>query len=194
MARLDPTTRQRMVAGAAEMIRRRGLAATSVRDLARHAGVPLGSTYHYFPGGKGQLAAEAVRFAGGVVTRNLGREFDAGPVPGLRLFLAHWKQVLEASGYLAGCPVLAVAVEAAPEGTFGTALDAAAEVFAEWQAMLTRSLRRQGVASRDARRLATLVIAAVEGAVAMCRAQRSVRPLDDVAAHLEALLEAAVGA
>ena len=53
-------SRQRLVAGAADMMRRRGLNATSVRELAKHAQAPLGSTYHYFPGGKYQLAAEAV--------------------------------------------------------------------------------------------------------------------------------------
>ncbi|MFD0487949.1 TetR family transcriptional regulator [Saccharopolyspora spinosporotrichia] len=56
--------RLQLVAGAADMIRRRGLNATSIREVAKHAQAPLGSTYHYFPGGKRQLAGEAVRFAG----------------------------------------------------------------------------------------------------------------------------------
>src|SRR6478735_3416487 len=59
----DLDARNRMVSGAADMLGRRGLSAMTVRDLARHAGAPLGSTYHYFPGGKAQLAAEAVRWA-----------------------------------------------------------------------------------------------------------------------------------
>ena len=48
-------TRRRMIAGAAEAIGTQGAAAMSLRDLAREAGVPLGSTYHHFPGGKAQL-------------------------------------------------------------------------------------------------------------------------------------------
>jgi WD40 repeat protein len=59
-----PDPRQQMVIGAADMIRRRGLNATSVRELAKHTRAPLGSTYHYFPRGKQQLAAEVIRTSG----------------------------------------------------------------------------------------------------------------------------------
>jgi len=40
----------------------------------------------------------------------------------------------------------------------------------------------------DAHRIAIVIVAAVEGSVAMCRAQRSAEPLDQVAAQLEALV------
>ena len=70
-------SRRRLVAGAADMMRRRGLNATSVRELAKHAQAPLGSTYHYFPGGKYQLAAEAVQWADDLTARALIKEvFD----------------------------------------------------------------------------------------------------------------------
>jgi AcrR family transcriptional regulator len=180
-----------MVIGAADMIRRHGLAATSVRDLAKHAHAPLGSTYHYFPGGKQQLAAEAVRFAGDTVSRILIRELESGPVAGLRAFLAVWRDTVLSTDFRAGCPVLAVAVEE-PAGDQRDAIDAAAEVFTAWEALLCEALRRHGAAESEAVRLATLTVAAVEGSVAMCRTKRDIRPLDDVAACLEALLTAAV--
>jgi len=191
----DPGTdaRRRMVIGAADMIRRRGVSATSVRDLAKHAHAPLGSTYHYFPGGKQQLVAEAVRFAGGTVSRILTRELAAGPVAGLRAFLALWRDTVLSTDFQAGCPVLAVAVEE-PADDQRDAVDAAAEVFTGWEALLADALRRHGADDADAARLATLTVAAVEGSVAMCRAKRDIRPLDEVAASLETLLSAAVSA
>ena len=57
MSEVAADARARLVAGTADMLGRRGLNAASVRELAKHAGAPLGSTYHYFPGGKYQLAA-----------------------------------------------------------------------------------------------------------------------------------------
>jgi AcrR family transcriptional regulator len=95
------------VAGAADMMSRRGLNATSVRELAKHAQAPLGSTYHYFPGGKYQLAAEAVRWADELATRTLLKELKAGPLAGLRAFLKMWRKILTDSEFRAGCPVLA---------------------------------------------------------------------------------------
>ncbi|MEU5263721.1 TetR/AcrR family transcriptional regulator [Amycolatopsis sp. NPDC021455] len=190
MTEPSPPSRQQLVAGAADMIRRRGLNATSIREVAKHAGTPLGSTYHYFPGGKQQLATEAVRFAGDTVTRMLDKRLRAGPVDGLRAFLALWREILTGSDFQAGCPVLAVSIE---EGTHGEALSAAAEAFTGWEAQLTGSLREHGVAAAEAGRLATLAVAAAEGAVAMCRAQRSTRPLDRVSAQLESLITTAVG-
>jgi AcrR family transcriptional regulator len=189
---MSTDVRQQIVAGAADLIRRRGLAATSVRGLAEHAAAPLGSTYHYFPGGKQQLATEAVRFAGDTTARTLRDALDAGPVAGLRAFLALWRKLLIHTDFRAGCPVLAVAVEE-PASDESAAHSAAAEAFRSWETLLAGTLREQGVGNRDAEELATLVVAAAEGAVAMCRAERSTRPLDNVAGRLEALVDAAVG-
>jgi hypothetical protein len=83
--------------------------------------------------------------------------------------------------------VLAVAVQE----TDAPAVEAAADVFRTWEALLTTSLQENGVTATRARRLAALVVAAVEGAVAVCRAERSTRALDDVAVELDALLAAA---
>ena len=188
MTESTPPSRRQLVAGAADMIRRRGLNATSIREVAKHAGTPLGSTYHYFPGGKRQLATEAVRFAGDTVARMLGKRLEAGPVDGLRAFLGLWREILTSTDFHAGCPVLAVSIEEAADGERHAVLTAAAEVFAGWETMLAGSLREHGAGSPEAEQLATLVVAATEGAVVMCRAQRSTQPLDRVAAQLESLL------
>lgn len=188
----DSRSRERIVAGAADLIRRRGLAGSTVRDLAAHSGAPLGSTYHYFPRGKQQLAAEAVRFAGDLVLRFLERELADDPVAGLRAFLALWRRTVIDSDFTAGCPVLAVAVEERPREGDPEAATAAAEVFTAWEETLSAALRHHGAPSEEAARLATLIVASVEGTVAMCRAEQGIRPLDAVAVQLEILVRAAI--
>lgn len=183
MAEDTGNSRQRMVVGAADMIRRRGLNATSVRELAKHTQAPLGSTYHYFPGGKADLAAEAVRWADDLTVRVLTKELRSGPIAGLRAFLAMWRNVVLDSDFRAGCPVLAVSVEDLPAGQ-DAPREAAAAAFGNWTGLLAESLREHGAAAPEADRLATLIVAAVEGTVAMCRAQRSIEPLDRVAEEL----------
>ncbi|MFJ8634726.1 TetR/AcrR family transcriptional regulator [Streptomyces sp. NPDC093568] len=192
MSKPSPTARERIVAGAADMISRRGLNATSIRETAKHARAPLGSTYHYFPDGKQQLATEAVRYTGAWVARSLREELDAGPVAGLRAFLGLWRKVVVDTDFRAGCPVLAVSIEEPPADEAPAALLAAAEVFEEWEGLLAGSLRAHGAEPEQAAQLATLVVAAVEGTVAMCRAKRSTEPLDRTAEQLQALLGAAI--
>ncbi|MGW5436354.1 LmrA/YxaF family transcription factor [Nocardia asteroides] len=62
--------------------------------------------------------------------------------------------------------------------------------------------RRSGAASRHphaararcgGRRTATLIVAATEGAVAMCRARRTTLPLEQSAEVLESLVEGVLG-
>lgn len=188
----NPTARERIVAGAADMISRRGLNATSIRETAKHARAPLGSTYHYFPEGKQQLATEAVRHTGEWVARRLRRELEAGPVAGLRAFLDLWRKIVVDSDFRAGCPVLAVSIEEPPTDETPIALAAAAGVFEEWEGLLAASLREHGAEPEQAAQLATLIVAAVEGTVAMCRAKRSTQPLDHTAEQLQALVRAAI--
>ncbi len=182
-------SRERIVAGAADMMSRRGLNATSVRELAKHAKAPLGSTYHYFPGGKKQLAAEAVMFAGSSVRLALAQELAShGPVAGLRAFLEMWRNIVLRSEFRAGSPVLSVAVEDVDVEEPNPALAAAADVFSAWEELLSTSLSEAGASVVDAEQVATLVVAAAEGAVAMCRAKRATDPLDRVAIQLEQLI------
>lgn len=188
MAEDMPDARRRMVAGAADMIRRRGLNATSVRELAKYAGAPLGSTYHYFPGGKSELAAEAVRLAGQLTGAGLASALQAsGPQKGLRAFMAMWRKILINSEFRAGCPVLAVSVEELPDDQ-SEPRDAAAAAFRQWVVVLADSLREHGVKRSLAQRQASLIVAALEGAVAMCRAQRSIETFDHVSVALTDLV------
>ena len=197
-------TRAKMVAGAADLMSRRGINATSLRDVVRHTGTPRGSLGHHFPRGKQQLIEDALVFAGKQVSGPLAHLTQKrGAVGGLRAFIGLWRQTLERTKFQAGCPVLAVAVEQyvndatekngePDEAAQQHMLDLADGIFAEWQRIMFAALRREGVATARAQRLAALVIASVEGTVAMCRAARGAQPLDDVRQELELLLSSAM--
>ena len=197
-------TRAKMVAGAADLMSRRGVNATSMREVVRHTGTPRGSIGHHFPRGKQQLIEDALVFAGRQVSGPLAHLTETrGAIAGLRTFITLWRQTLERTEFRAGCPVLAVAVEQyvndatekdgePDEAAQQHLLDLANGIFADWQRIMFRALRREGVAPARARRLAALVIASTEGTVAMCRAARSAEPLDDVRQELELVLSVAV--
>jgi AcrR family transcriptional regulator len=176
-------TRTRMVRGAARMVGTRGPASTSLRELAREAGVPLGSTYHHFPGGKQQLVEEAVRSVGNHITRIIETARDAGAGDALDVLTGEWRTVLEGSDFRTGCAVLAVATDDDAE-----LRDVATSVFSSWQQQLAEVLTAVGVPEARAPRLARMIVAALEGAIALCRAEHSIAPLEDVTVELHTLV------
>jgi AcrR family transcriptional regulator len=188
-------TRDKMVVSTALLLREHGLTGTSVRDVIEHSGAPRGSIYHHFPDGKVQLVEEAVEFAGDAITAAINQLSSEGgdPVEAIHLFVNVMRHVLVSSDFRAGCPVVAVAAESSPDADEQARLsETTARVFADWTEALTAAVESQGVAPERAKSLATLLIASIEGAVVMCRAQRSTGPLDDVETELEALAKAIV--
>lgn len=184
-------SRARMIVSATMLLREQGLTGTSLGDVLEHSGAPRGSIYHHFPGGKAELVEEAVRFAGGYVGSTLERvAADEDPVSAMLHFIETWRRILNSSDFRAGCPVVAVAVEAQDDSPQLTR--AVAEVFAAWHDILAALLTRSGVDRPRAARLATLTVAAVEGAVVLCRAQRDTTALDDISVELGSLLTTAV--
>src|SRR5688500_3424436 len=178
-----------MIHGAARMIGTRGVGAMSLRDLAREAGVPIGSTYHHFPGGRQQLIEEAIRAIGAAVTRRLEVGRERGPVAALDAFGDEWRTLLEDSDFLMGCPVFAVAT-ADDEAL----RDVATEVLESWQATLAEVLAEGGVDPARSPRLAMFIVAAIEGAIALCQAEKSIGPLQDTMDEMHHVVDAAVGA
>jgi AcrR family transcriptional regulator len=177
--------RTRMVRSAAYLFRERGFSGTAFSDVIAHSGAPRGSIYHHFPGGKAQLAEEAVRYAGDYVSAGVrAATRDDDPVAAVRAFLAWWRRVLVDSDFRAGCPIVAVTVESRHAA-------AAASAFQSWRDALAAGLVSAGATAGRGARLATLIVASVEGATVLCRAQRSLEPLEDVVAELEDLIGAA---
>ena len=50
-----------MLDAAEALLRERGLAGAGIQQVVAQSGAPIGSVYHFFPGGKTQLVAEALR-------------------------------------------------------------------------------------------------------------------------------------
>lgn len=179
-----------MISGAAKMISTRGLGPTSVRDVAKLSGAPLGSTYHYFPNGKEQLVDEAVQLVGRRVERLIREAGPGGTLAVFDAFVANWRQVLVDSGFRSGCAVLAIAT--AETSSDSPAAQSASNMFGLWETALVERLTEDGLDRDRARRLAWLVIASLEGAVAVARSRGNTAPLDETAAEVRAVLAAAV--
>ncbi|MEV6279847.1 TetR/AcrR family transcriptional regulator [Nocardia sp. NPDC051832] len=180
-----PDARRRMIEGAIDSLRVHGASGTSVDRVLAATGAPRGSVYHHFPGGRTQLIAAAVTTAGAVMTELIDTlTRDHTPVQALDQFAAMWRQTLRDSDFRSGCPIFAVAVETNDEAP--ELAHTAAEIFARWHHALADLLVRHDIPGDRAARLATLTVAAIEGAIALSRIQHSTQPLDDAVDELRA--------
>ena len=96
------------------------------------------------------------------------------------------KQLLHDSDYRAGCPVVALVIDG--QERIPEAAELTRQVFGRMTTEMVRILRDAGASEGHAHSMATVAIAALEGAVILCRVQQSTQPLDDVAALLESQL------
>ncbi|MET7423952.1 TetR/AcrR family transcriptional regulator [Dactylosporangium sp. NPDC005555] len=172
--------RGRMVEGAAVLLAKQGLQATSFSEVLKATGAPRGSIYHHFPEGKDQLVASALDLVAGRMLAGFDDLEGHGVVEVTEHVLRLWRTVLERSHFSAGCAVLAVTVAAEP----GELLGRAAEIFRDWRARLGGLFEAGGLDPRTAARFAATLIASTEGAVVMSRAEQSMEPFDLVAGDL----------
>ena len=182
--------RERTVRSAALLFRERGVGRTGLRDVVEHAGAPRGSLQYYFPGGKEQLLAEAMKWMAERAARPLRTALtaDEPPTPRavVRDLLDRFRELLTVTEFRGGCPIVAGVADASWDSP--TVTDAAREAFAVWLAPLQEALVRGGVPVERAARLALLVVSAAEGAVVLSRARRDLSALDAVQEELDLLL------
>ncbi len=178
-----------MVSTTASLLQRQGFAATGWRQVIAESGTPWGSQSHHFPGGKEELTVAALTKAGADYERLVRRAFGAQhPADAVRTWAAVAGDVLETTGWADGCPVATVALERAHDG--GPIGEACRTVLASWRDAIATSLGDAGADPEEAARLATFVLASIEGGLLLARVERDRRPLLDVGEQLAHVLEA----
>jgi TetR/AcrR family transcriptional repressor of lmrAB and yxaGH operons len=181
-------TRQRMLISAAEVMRERGAAGVTIDAVLAHSGAPRGSVYHHFPEGRNQILVEALRYAGDSITEIIDAAADRGAKVLVCKFVEYWERRLLDGGFNAGCPVVAAALVSADDEP-QLCSDAGA-ILGRWCTALTRAFVSDGFSEADAASLSVTSIAALEGAIVLCRSTRSTAPLRQVGDQLEFLIKA----
>ena len=175
-----PIHKKNLIRTAMRLFRRQGYASTGLNQILSESGAPKGSLYHYFPGGKEELAVASVELAGEMITdmlEQLAREKRTVRtfVVGYCDTMAAW---MEESGYRSGCPIATTMLETSPDSpaltaagqsAIGSWIDVIAEVFVGGGSS-------RSVAQREARGL----VSAVQGALILARVWSSSEPIREV--------------
>jgi AcrR family transcriptional regulator len=185
-------TRDKILVATIELFRRQGYNGTALSQISEASGATIGSIYHFFPGGKEALAVAAVETSGAVYRALfeafLGEATD--PAEGVRNVFTGAAVLLAETDFIDPCPIGTIAREVA--NTSEPLRAAASRTFASWIDAAAEHLRRAGVPDDEAVALATLCVAAIEGAFVLCRTTRTTTPLDTAGRYLGDLVHQAI--
>ena len=190
----DPEAmRRRVLDVAAAAFQTRGYHATSTHDIMREAGVTGGALHHHFPTKKALGLAVIRDRVGQAVEETWIEPIRSAPTAaaGIREVFEQLAATIDARGTVLGCPLNNLALElslADPE--FQHAVQS---VFERWQTAIAEKLRADQAAGAlqnvDPEDLATFIVAAYSGAMAMAKAKQSSEPLDTCAQQLAAFVQ-----
>jgi AcrR family transcriptional regulator len=191
---MPSTTKDRIIDSSAELFRRQGYTGTGVKEIVAAARAPFGSIYHFFPGGKEQLGAEAIRSSGRLYAELFATVAAQAPdvLTAVGEFFSGAAATLEETDYADACPIATVALEVA--STSEPLREATAEVFESWILGATGYFAAAGIPRERARELAFSMLSLLEGAFIFCRAMRTVEPLHIAGASAVAAVKEALAA
>ena len=166
MARLI-TERTDIIPVLGEVFRERGFSGASLSEITLRTGLGKGSLYHFFPGGKEEMAK--------VVLDDVADWFETNVFVPLRNTddpAAGIDQMFKATLHFfrSGRRVCLVGTFAIDDtrDRFATAIQ---DYFAAWIRALAAALRRCGLANGAARAVAEDVVAGIQGALVLARSQ-----------------------
>ena len=171
--------RDRIVRSAAALVRERGVHGVGLRQIVVHADGPRGSLQRYFPGGKTQLITEALNLVGAEMLHDT----DSGLIEATTLadaidaIFAPWRQVLVESNFTMGCPIAATVIDASGDDRLR---QEARALLDQWRNRVHAALVEFGVQESTAKDDASVLLAALEGALILSRASQSTESLDTV--------------
>ncbi|GGK16640.1 TetR family transcriptional regulator [Streptomyces camponoticapitis] len=182
-------TRQRVIEGAAQEIRARGVTETTLDDIRARTATSKSQLFHYFPGGKEELLLAVARHEAGRVLSD--QQPHLGELTSRRAWY-NWRDAVVDRYRRQGqqCPLgtLTAQLTRATPG----AQAVTRELLASWQTHLTvgiRAMQDRGEISPglDADRAAAALLAGIQGGVSILMSTGSLT-------HLEAALDLGIDA
>ena len=185
-------TRELIIEACAALFMRRGYAASGLAQISDASSAPIGSLYHFFPGGKAELAAETLRSSGAAYMALVEAVFDSEPdvVRGVQACFEGAADTLRVTDFADACPIATVALEVA--STDEPLRQVTAQVFEDWLDAATQRFEAGGVDTNRSRQLALLMIAALEGGFLLSRAAKDASVMNTIGEAIVELCQAVV--
>lgn len=185
---MSNSTRQKILTTTSNLLERQGYHATGLNQIVKESATPRGSLYYYFPGGKEELASEAVtqrmRTMADFTRQSLGQIED--PVEAIYAMIVTISHNMAQQSCNTGAPIAAVALEAS--NTSERIRKACADGYQGLEDVVAAKLVMGGFSTEKATSLATTIIVAIEGAMIISRTKQDASILINLANDIKQLL------
>lgn len=180
--------REQILQTTCALLEKQGFHGTGLNEIVKESGAPKGSLYYYFPEGKDQITSEAVLQSGRLTAERIraGLAESSNAAKAVYHFVLKIADHVELSGFAAGSPLTAVAMETATKSERINA--ACREAYGMLQSAFREKLLESGYTNTKADEMATFVTASIEGGIILSRTYHTAEPLRQVAKQLKLLL------
>lgn len=183
------TKRDDLLSTTYQLLESQGYHATGLNQIIKESGAPKGSLYYYFPDGKEELVAEAIRHCHDHPhKREMFEQMEKLPVhEAVPFLIRHIAGHIADSGWKNAFSIATVAMETAT--TSRIINEACREVFEIRREQLAMFLERNDFSKKRSGELATFILSGIQGAIILSKTYHSIEPLEMLANEVQKLLQ-----
>jgi AcrR family transcriptional regulator len=185
-------TKERIVEATSALFMQQGYAATGLKAIAEAGEATTGSLYHFFPGGKAELAAATLRHSGQAYEDLVAAIWDSAPdlLSAVEACFDGAAEVLRQTDYVDACPIATVALEVASSDEDLRLVTA--DVFASWHRAVVQRLQAHGLPPGQGDEQATVLVAGLEGGFLLSRVAKDASKMETIGRAMVQLVRAAL--
>lgn len=182
-------TRDRLLEAAIALMRRGGVSAAGINEIVKEGGIPKGSIYHFFPGGKRQILSEALARYSERIVAALDAALSSRSTPRAKIIALFdvFERRLEDGDFRSSCAAGTVSLDL--DDDLETVRVVIAAIFTEWQQVIGRHFSFEDDRKRAS--FASTLLSVIEGAYLRGRAEHSTKAFKDAAVWLADIADAA---
>ncbi|NMM61778.1 TetR/AcrR family transcriptional regulator [Clostridium sp. P21] len=181
-------SKEKILTAAAMLFQVNGYNATGLNEILKESGSPKGSLYYYFPGGKEELALEAIKLSSETIQKRLKNTLDkySNPVEAIQSVIKNIIEDLKNDGKLKDISLSLIALETYL--SIESLRKACESAFIDIQNVYTKKLIESGLSKETAQELGIFIQVIIEGAITISVTEKNSRAFLTVSKQIGILL------
>lgn len=181
-------SREKILTAAAMLFQIKGYNATGLNEILKESDSPKGSLYYYFPGGKEELALEAIKLASEAIQNRLQHTLNeySNPIEAIQSVIKNIMEDLKNDGKLKDISLSLIALETYL--SIEPLRKACESAFLDIQNVYTKKLIESGFSNETAQELGIFMQVMIEGAITISVTEKNPNALLTVSKQIGILL------